>query len=61
MHGFTENYVKVKSKFDPELWNEPTFVALKRIDADGSMIADYRLQITDFNSQTNLQLATSNL
>ena len=61
MHGFTENYVKVKTKFNAKLWNEPMKVTLKKIDTDGTMVADCRLQITDYNSQTNLQLATFNL
>ncbi|TAL58660.1 MAG: tRNA (N(6)-L-threonylcarbamoyladenosine(37)-C(2))-methylthiotransferase MtaB [Bacteroidetes bacterium] len=54
MHGFTENYVKVKAKANSELWNEPIYVQLERIDADGTMVADCRLQITDFNSHNNL-------
>ncbi|MFI5163615.1 MAG: tRNA (N(6)-L-threonylcarbamoyladenosine(37)-C(2))-methylthiotransferase MtaB [Bacteroidia bacterium] len=61
MHGFTENYVKVKKKFDSELWNEPVSVRLKEIDSDGNMIADYRLPITNYNIQTNLQSAICNL
>jgi threonylcarbamoyladenosine tRNA methylthiotransferase MtaB len=38
MHGFTENYVKVKTKFNPELWNELQIVTLKKIDTDGSVL-----------------------
>jgi threonylcarbamoyladenosine tRNA methylthiotransferase MtaB len=38
MHGFTENYVKVKTKSDAELWNEPVKVNLKKIDSDGSVL-----------------------
>ena len=38
MHGFTENYVKVKTKFNPELWNEPLKVNLQKINNDGSVI-----------------------
>jgi threonylcarbamoyladenosine tRNA methylthiotransferase MtaB len=37
MHGFTENYVKVKTKFDPALWNQPLKVNLQKVDNDGSM------------------------
>jgi threonylcarbamoyladenosine tRNA methylthiotransferase MtaB len=40
MHGFTENYVKVKTKFDPELWNELQMVTLKKIDKDGNMLIE---------------------
>ena len=61
MYGFTENYVKVKTKFNPELWNELQIVTLKKIDEDGTMIADCKLQITNFNNTLNLQPSTCNL
>jgi len=61
MYGFTENYVKVKTKFDPELWNELQIVTLKKIDEDGAMVADCKFQITNFNNQLNLQPSTCNL
>ncbi|MEP2058950.1 MAG: tRNA (N(6)-L-threonylcarbamoyladenosine(37)-C(2))-methylthiotransferase MtaB [Maribacter litoralis] len=35
IHGFTENYVKVKSPWNPELVNTLHKVQLKEIDADG--------------------------
>lgn len=35
MHGFTENYVKVKTPFDPELINSEVPVTLSEIDRDG--------------------------
>jgi threonylcarbamoyladenosine tRNA methylthiotransferase MtaB len=35
MHGFTENYVKVKLPYDPELINTIQPVVLKEIDRDG--------------------------
>jgi threonylcarbamoyladenosine tRNA methylthiotransferase MtaB len=35
MHGFTENYIKVKTKFDPALVNEIQEVTLKAMDRDG--------------------------
>ena len=38
MYGFTENYVKVKTKFNPELWNELQIVTLKKIDEDGNIL-----------------------
>ncbi len=37
MHGFTENYVKVKTLFDPLLINEIKSVTLKNIAADGDV------------------------
>ncbi|MGB3592420.1 MAG: tRNA (N(6)-L-threonylcarbamoyladenosine(37)-C(2))-methylthiotransferase MtaB [Nonlabens sp.] len=35
IHGFTENYVKVKTYFDPQLINQIQTVILDRIDEDG--------------------------
>jgi threonylcarbamoyladenosine tRNA methylthiotransferase MtaB len=49
MHGFTENYIKVKTKFNAELWNEPMKINLERIDSDGSVL------IKEFNSSLTLQ------
>jgi len=37
MHGFTENYVRVKAKYDPLLINELKKVRLTSIDASGLM------------------------
>ncbi|MFZ6052307.1 tRNA (N(6)-L-threonylcarbamoyladenosine(37)-C(2))-methylthiotransferase MtaB [Halocola ammonii] len=37
MHGFTENYVKVKTPFDPELINTEMTVQLEELDRDGVM------------------------
>ncbi len=34
MHGFSENYIKVKTRFDPRLINTITRVLLKEIDPD---------------------------
>ena len=61
MHGFTENYVKVKAKFNAELWNEPVSAHLKGVDADGTMIADYKVQAANYTNPINLQSAISNL
>ena len=36
MHGFTENYIKVKTPFDPSLINQIVQVRIKYIDVDGS-------------------------
>ena len=35
IHGFTENYVKVKSPWNPELTNTLQTIILKEIDEDG--------------------------
>lgn len=35
LHGFTENYIKVKAPFNPELINSLVQVTLKSIDIDG--------------------------
>lgn len=37
MHGFTRNYVKVKTKFDPVLVNELKSVTLTQISPDGDV------------------------
>jgi threonylcarbamoyladenosine tRNA methylthiotransferase MtaB len=37
MHGFTRNYVKVKTKFDPVLVNELKAVSLTQISPDGDV------------------------
>jgi len=37
MHGFTRNYVKVKTKFDPVLVNEVKTVCLTKISPDGDV------------------------
>ncbi|WP_258105645.1 tRNA (N(6)-L-threonylcarbamoyladenosine(37)-C(2))-methylthiotransferase MtaB [Marinoscillum sp. MHG1-6] len=40
MHGFTENYVRVKAKYDPVLINELKAVQLTEIDSDGHMLVE---------------------
>ena len=40
MYGFTENYVKVKTKFNPELVNEFRRVKLTEIDRDGIVLVE---------------------
>lgn len=37
MHGFTENYIRVRAKYDPVLVNELKTVVLKEIGANGFM------------------------
>jgi threonylcarbamoyladenosine tRNA methylthiotransferase MtaB len=39
LHGFTENYIKVKVPFDPLLINQLKSLQLHSIDADGDMLA----------------------
>ncbi len=41
IHGFTENYVKVKTPWDPALVNTLAEVRLKNIDEDGLVRFDY--------------------
>ena len=41
MHGFTENYVKVKTKWNPDLVNEIAKVKLEKIDEDGDMLISF--------------------
>ena len=41
IHGFTENYVKVKTPWDPELVNTLHEINLTRIDADGSVRLEF--------------------
>lgn len=37
MHGFSENYLKCKTNFNPDLVNTSTMVSIENIDADGVM------------------------
>lgn len=41
IHGFTENYVKVKTPWNPELVNSLHEVSLSKIDEDGSVRVDF--------------------
>ncbi|MEO9475202.1 MAG: tRNA (N(6)-L-threonylcarbamoyladenosine(37)-C(2))-methylthiotransferase MtaB [Cyclobacteriaceae bacterium] len=40
MEGFTENYVRVKAKYDPILINELKTLRLTEVDADGLMLVE---------------------
>ncbi|MFL5763411.1 MAG: tRNA (N(6)-L-threonylcarbamoyladenosine(37)-C(2))-methylthiotransferase MtaB [Bacteroidia bacterium] len=40
MHGFTDNYIKVKTPYDASLVNQLKLVDLKEIDADGCVLLD---------------------
>ena len=41
IHGFTENYVKVKTPWNPELVNTLHPINLTRIDEDGSVRMEF--------------------
>jgi len=45
LHGFTENYVKVKVPFDPALINQTVKVSLENIDNDGNVNAQLQESI----------------
>lgn len=40
MHGFTDNYIKVKTPYDASLVNQLKEVSLNAIDADGSVLVE---------------------
>lgn len=40
MHGFTDNYIKVKTPYNPDLINQLKLVTLKELDADGSVLVE---------------------
>jgi threonylcarbamoyladenosine tRNA methylthiotransferase MtaB len=40
MYGFTDNYIRVKTQYDPLLVNEVVDVQLTAIDADGDMLGE---------------------
>ncbi|MDP1745044.1 MAG: tRNA (N(6)-L-threonylcarbamoyladenosine(37)-C(2))-methylthiotransferase MtaB [Bacteroidota bacterium] len=47
MHGFTDNYIKVKTPFNPDLINKLKLVILKELDADGTvMVESYSAEIS---------------
>jgi threonylcarbamoyladenosine tRNA methylthiotransferase MtaB len=41
MHGFTDNYIKVKTNYNAQLINQLLSVKLTSIDADGEMIIEF--------------------
>lgn len=49
IHGFTENYVKVKTPWNPNLVNELHKITLTTIDEDGSVRFDWVNQPTEKN------------
>lgn len=40
MHGFTDNYIKVKTPYDASLVNQLKMVKLKELDADGQVLVE---------------------
>lgn len=40
MHGFTDNYIKVKTPYNPSLIHQLKEVTLRKLDADGSVLID---------------------
>ncbi len=42
MYGYTENYIKVKSSFDPQRVNSFQHVILTKIDRDGIMMCEFK-------------------
>lgn len=52
IHGFTENYIKVKTKFDSKLVNQLREVYLSELDSEGNMLCKIE--------NTTLELVTSN-
>ncbi len=46
IHGFTENYVKVKTNWDPELVNTLHQIKLTKIDEDGIVLFNYMATAT---------------
>jgi threonylcarbamoyladenosine tRNA methylthiotransferase MtaB len=45
MHGFTDNYIKVKVPFDASLINQLKEIQLKELDAEGTMVAELAEQL----------------
>ncbi|MDF2438502.1 MAG: mtaB [Bacteroidota bacterium] len=45
MHGFTDNYIKVKTPFDASLVNQLRDVNLLSLDADGSVLVDVLTEV----------------
>ncbi|MEH6408542.1 MAG: tRNA (N(6)-L-threonylcarbamoyladenosine(37)-C(2))-methylthiotransferase MtaB, partial [Leeuwenhoekiella sp.] len=50
IHGFTENYIKVKSPWNPELVNTLHKVSLTEIDDDGMVRFDFVEEFTEITA-----------
>jgi threonylcarbamoyladenosine tRNA methylthiotransferase MtaB len=44
MHGFTDNYIKVKTAYNPGLINQLKRVTLKELDADGTVLVQQLIE-----------------
>ncbi len=47
IHGFTENYVKVKTPWNPELVNTLQEINLTKIDEEGSVRLEFINKLTE--------------
>ena len=57
IHGFTENYVRVKTPWNPELANTLQEINLTKIDEDGSMRMELlNLSIVNYKANFNLDM-----
>ena len=50
IHGFTENYVKVKTPWNPELVNTLHEIKLTKIDEDGAVRMEFVRDMVDFDN-----------
>jgi len=55
IHGFTENYVKVKTPWNPELVNTLHEINLTRIDEDGSVRMEFASPVRHTSSGINVE------
>jgi len=55
IHGFTENYVKVKTPWNPELVNTLHEINLTRIDEDGSVRMEFASPVRSAGSGVNVE------
>lgn len=53
MYGFTDNYIKVKTFYDPLLVNEKVLIKLNHVDSNGDMVADNIQEEHAFNFITH--------
>lgn len=56
MHGFTDNYIKVKTSYDPSLMRQMRQVTLKALDADGDVLIENIKEVAFDTSKKKLDL-----
>jgi threonylcarbamoyladenosine tRNA methylthiotransferase MtaB len=56
IHGFTENYVRVKTPWNPELANTLQEINLTKIDEDGSMRMEFTSSVRPAVSGLNIEV-----